>query len=376
MGEVYKARDTRLDRTVAVKVLPASLASDRIFRERFDREARTISSLDHPNICVLHDVGREGGVDYLVMQFLDGETLAERLTRGPLPIAQALDYGAQMAAALDRAHRSGIVHRDLKPGNVMLVRAGGSPGTAAKLLDFGLAKSPVLHAPPAAAATMTSPLTGQGTIVGTLQYMAPEQIEGRDVDARTDIFALGAILYEMVTGRRAFEATSQAGVMAAILEKDPPPFASVQPLAPASLDRIVQRSLAKDPDGRWQSAADLAAALKLVGSDSGAMIPPARVVRGKSAYAIAVSVGAAALSVAALTFVLFRTPRPASHAPLVRSLLIAPPMEFAVPELSPDGTAIVWSDVSGHNRNAIWLQPLDSEAARPLAGTEGASFAF
>src|ERR1051326_2869069 len=193
MGEVYKARDTRLDRTVAVKVLPASLASDPIFRERFDREARTISSLDHPHICVLHDVGREGGVEYLVMQFLDGETLAERLTRGPMPIAQALEYGAQMAAALDRAHRAGIVHRDLKPGNVMLVRGGGSSSTVANLLDFGLAKSPVLHASPAATATMTSPLTGQGTIVGTLQYMAPEQIEGRAGDARPDIFAPGAI---------------------------------------------------------------------------------------------------------------------------------------------------------------------------------------
>src|SRR5689334_9939359 len=180
MGEVYKARDTRLDRTVAVKVLPASLASDPIFRERFDREARTISSLDHPHICVLHDVGREGAIEYLVMQFLDGETLADRLTRGALPIAQVLEYGAQMAAALDRAHRAGIVHRDLKPGNVMLVRAGGSSGTVSKLLDFGLAKSPVLHAPPGAAATMTSPLTGQGTIVGTLQYMAPEQVEAGD----------------------------------------------------------------------------------------------------------------------------------------------------------------------------------------------------
>ncbi len=382
MGEVYKARDTRLDRTVAVKVLSASLAADPIFRERFDREARTISSLDHSNICVLYDVGREpspgpgaaSGIDYLVMQFLDGETLASRLERGPVPIAQALDYASQMAAALDRAHRAGIVHRDLKPGNVMLARAGSGASTTIKLLDFGLAKTPVFRNSSASAAqTMTTPLTGQGTIVGTLQYMAPEQLEGRDVDARTDIFALGSILYEMLTGKRAFEAGSQAGVMAAILEKEPPPISTVQPLSPPGLDRIVQRCLAKDPDARWQSASDLAAALSWVRTDSGAVATPTLPRRSRRSLLAGAAVAAIALVAAAL-YVGGLVGRRAEPPRVVRAL-VAPPYPNAIPEISADGTMILWTSQDQGNP-PLWVQPLDAAAGRAIPGTEGATFAF
>ena len=219
MGEVYKARDTRLDRTVAIKILPQALAADPQFRDRFDREARTISQLDHPHICALHDVGEQDGTAYLVMQYLEGETLEARLKKGALPLEQALQYGIQIADALDKAHRADIVHRDLKPGNIMLTKAG------AKLLDFGLAKA--IPAGTAAGLSMlrTTPpdLTAQGTILGTFQYMAPEQIEGLEADARTDIFAFGAVLFEMLTGRPAFEGKTRAQLLGAILKDEPPP---------------------------------------------------------------------------------------------------------------------------------------------------------
>ena len=226
MGEVYRARDTRLDRVVAIKILPSHLSEDPILRQRFEREAKTISSLNHPHICVLHDIGNQDGTQFLVMEFLEGETLATRLEKGPLPLKQALEYGIQIAEALDKAHKSGIVHRDLKPGNIMLTKSG------AKLLDFGLAKP----APSMAAATMATaskPLTGEGTIVGTYQYMAPEQVQGKEADARTDIFTLGAVLYEMITSKRAFQGKSQISVMSAILEKEPEPISSLQPLMAA-----------------------------------------------------------------------------------------------------------------------------------------------
>ena len=254
MGEVYRARDTRLDRTVAVKILPSHLASDPQLRERFEREARAVSALDHQNICALYDVGEHEGMSFLVMQFLEGETLEVRLTKGPLPLDQALRYGVEIADALDRAHRAGIVHRDLKPGNVMLTKAGS------KLLDFGLAKSAGSSVGIAGLSVLpTTPpgLTAQGTILGTLQYMAPEQLEGREADARTDIFAFGLVLFEMVTGRKAFEAKSQASLISAILRDDPPAPSSLQPVAPRALDRLVRICLAKDPDDRWQSARDL-----------------------------------------------------------------------------------------------------------------------
>jgi serine/threonine protein kinase len=250
MGEVYRARDTRLERMVAIKILPAHLSSNSVRKQRFEREAKTVSSLNHPHICILHDVGHQDGIDYLVMECVEGETLAKRLEKGPLPVDQVLKLGAQIADALDKAHRAGIVHRDLKPGNIMLTATG------AKLLDFGLAKpaAPLASAATLTAASPTSPITEQGTIVGTFQYMSPEQIEGKELDGRSDVFSLGAVLYEMLTGRRAFEGKSQMSVASAILEKEPAPISSVKPMTPPALDHAVKKCLAKLMDERWQSA--------------------------------------------------------------------------------------------------------------------------
>jgi Tol biopolymer transport system component len=260
MGEVYKARDTRLDRTVAIKVLPAGLAADPMRQARFEREAHVISALQHPRICTLYDVGEENRRAYLVMEHLVGETLAERLKKGPLPLARGLEIASQVAEGLAAAHKECIVHRDLKPANVMLTKTG------VKLLDFGLASltrpAERSHEDLLSAPTRSEALTGIGTILGTVPYMAPEQLEGKPADARSDIFSFGAVLYEMLSGRRAFEADSQAGVIAAILAHDPPPVSSMQPVTPPALDRIVGRCLAKDPDNRWQSAADLAGQLE------------------------------------------------------------------------------------------------------------------
>jgi len=263
MGEVYRARDTRLDRTVAIKILPPHLSDDATRRQRFEREAKVISSLNHPHICTLYDVGRQDGVDFIVMEYLEGESLAARLEKGPLPVAEVLQYGIQIASALDRAHRSGVMHRDLKPGNIMLTKSG------AKLLDFGLATA----APPlAGAATLTdmtpraSPLTQLGVVVGTVQYMSPEQVEGKEVDARSDIFSLGAVLYEMVTGDRPFQGKSQLSVASAILYKEPKPVSKLQPLTPPALNRAIGICLAKEPDERWQSADDLCSELRRIES--------------------------------------------------------------------------------------------------------------
>jgi serine/threonine protein kinase len=330
MGEVYRARDTRLDRTVAIKVLPASLASDPQFRERFEREARAISALDHPHICALYDVGEEQGTSFLVMQFLEGETLADRLareggpTRPPLPLEHALTIAIQIADALVEAHRAGIIHRDLKPGNIFLVRRGGPSGPPeAKLLDFGLAKTNAPVVAVGGSMVPTTPpvdgaqgrpfdgaqgrpfdgaqgrpfdgaqgrpfdgaqgrpnLTAQGAILGTFQYMAPEQIEGFEADARTDIFAFGAVLFEMLTGRKAFEGKTRASLLGAILKDEPPPVSQVQTLAPASLNRIVATCLAKDPDDRWQTARDLLRELKWVADGTAvASTAVARTARG------------------------------------------------------------------------------------------------
>ena len=238
MGEVYKARDTRLDRIVAIKVLPTHLADRSELRERFEREAKTIASLNHPHICVLYDIGQQDGIDYLVMEYLEGETLAQRLQKGPLPLEQVLQFAIEIADALDKAHRKGITHRDLKPGNVMLTKSG------TKLLDFGLAKlkqevAPA-NVPLSELPTANDPLTAEGSIVGTMQYMAPEQLEGKEVDARTDIFAFGAVIYEMATGKKCFEGKSQASLIAAILEREPPPMSSLQPMTPPALDRVGQ----------------------------------------------------------------------------------------------------------------------------------------
>src|SRR5579862_7583648 len=266
MGEVYRAKDTRLDRTVAVKVLASHLSSSPELKQRMEREARTISSLNHPNICHLYDIGSQDGTDYLVMEFLEGETLAERLRKGALPLTESYKIAIAVAEALAVAHRSGIVHRDLKPGKVMLTQGG------AKLMDFGLAKPLGAQAaapgsgsaPPSftAAATLSgpsplTPLTTAGSIIGTIQYMSPEQIEGKEADARSDIFSLGAVLYEMATGKRAFQGKSHLSTASSILEKDPDPISTVQPLAPKALEHTVQTCLAKDPEDRFQDAHDL-----------------------------------------------------------------------------------------------------------------------
>ncbi len=251
MGEVYRARDTRLDRTVAIKVLPPGLASQPGFRERFEREARAIAALNHPHICVLHDVGHQDGIDYLVMECVEGETLSKRLEKGPLLLDQVLRFGIQLADALDRAHRSGVVHRDLKPGNIMITPSG------VKLLDFGLAKptsAEVPASPLTAAATQTAPLTERGIILGTFRYMSPEQVEGKEVDERSDIFSLGAVLYEMLTGRCAFRGKSQLSIVSAILEKEPDPIGVLRPMTPPALDHAIRCCLAKDPNARWQTS--------------------------------------------------------------------------------------------------------------------------
>src|SRR5450631_929429 len=277
MGEVYRARDTRLDRTVAVKILPTEVSADPLRKQRFELEAKVISGLNHPHICTLFDVGNQDGMDFIVMECVEGETLATRLQKGALPLEQALRYAAQIADGLDRAHRNGVVHRDLKPGNIMLTSTG------TKLLDFGLAKS---AAPRATLATMTAtrlqsaPVTEEGVIVGTFQYMSPEQIEGREVDGRSDIFSLGSVLYEMLTGKKAFDGKSQLSVASAILEKDPEKVSIAKPLSPPVLDRVVGKCLAKLPDERWQSASDLATQLKWIG-DGNLSLPMARTERGK-----------------------------------------------------------------------------------------------
>jgi eukaryotic-like serine/threonine-protein kinase len=266
MGEVYRAKDTRLDRIVAIKVLAAHLSSNPDLRARFEREAKAISALQHSNICVLHDVGKEADVDFLVMEYLEGETLAARLARKALALDEALRIAIEVADALDAAHRHGVIHRDLKPGNIMLTKSG------AKLMDFGLAKPHGLAASgslPAfsAVATMTSPaspITTAGTVVGTVQYMSPEQIQGHEADARSDLFAFGATLYEMLTGKRAFAGKSQLSVASAILEKDPEPLNALQPLTPVLLERVVRRCLAKDPEERWQNTRDLATELRWI----------------------------------------------------------------------------------------------------------------
>jgi eukaryotic-like serine/threonine-protein kinase len=261
MGEVYRARDTRLERDVALKVLSAGLSSDPSLRQRLEREAKAISRLSHPHICTLHDIGHQDGVDFLVMELVDGETLEHRLIKGPLTPEQTFRFAAQIADALAKAHKLGITHRDLKPSNVMLTKGG------AKLMDFGLAKksgaAPLAAAPTEMTAGQAK-LTVEGTIIGTFQYMAPEQLEGKEADTRTDIFALGEVIYEMATGKPAFSGKSRASLIAAILTTEPPPISQLQPLTPPALERVVKTCLAKDPDDRWQSARDIATNLEWI----------------------------------------------------------------------------------------------------------------
>ena len=315
MGEVYRARDTRLERTVAIKILSAEVAKDALRKQRFEREAKTISSLNHPNICTLHDIGSQDGVDYLVMECVEGETLAKRLEKGPLPIEQVLKYGAQIADALDKAHRAGIVHRDLKPGNIMLTTAG------AKLLDFGLAKPAVLaNGMTLTAAVPTTPVTQEGMVIGTFQYMSPEQVEGKELDSRSDIFSLGAVLYEMLTGQRAFKGKSQLSVASAILEKEPDPISRFKPLIPPPLDHAIKKCLAKGADGRWQSATDLASELKWIaeiGTEGATRVAAARPGKLPLVVWAAMTLIAIALAIAGTYY----ATRPLPESPLLVSVI-------------------------------------------------------
>ena len=375
MGEVYRARDTRLNRDVAIKVLPEHLSGNPELRERFEREARAISQLSHPHICVLYDIGKNEGADYLVLEYLEGETLGVRVRRGPLPTDQVLKFGAQMADALDKAHRHGVVHRDLKPDNVMLTKSG------IKLLDFGLAK-PVLGAVGVAssgAATMThSPLTTEGTLVGTFQYMSPEQLEGQEADARSDIFGLGCVLYEMVTGRRAFEGKSTAKVVAAIMTTEPPPLTTLSPLAPAGLERAVKKCLAKDPDERWQNAGDLASELRWIlesGSQSGVAAPVAARARGKFLRWGAVLLAAA---MGILAGFLLRRPVGAIGAPCRGEPPARQQPDSSGPSaaLSPDGQMVVMTLNDADGKAKFWIRSLSSDTAQPMAETDGAIYPF
>jgi eukaryotic-like serine/threonine-protein kinase len=383
MGEVYKARDTRLDRTVAVKVLPESLSSDPQFRERFDREARTISQLDHPHICALYDVGEQAGSSFLVMQYLEGETLEARLKKGALPLDQALQVAIQIADALDKAHHAGIVHRDLKPGNVMLTKGG------AKLLDFGLAKANAASPTPVGFSMLpTTPpgLTAQGTILGTFQYMAPEQLEGHEADARTDIFAFGAMVYEMITGRRAFEGRSQASLIGAILERDPIPPSALQPASPTSIDHVITRCLAKDPGERWQTASDLRHELSWIArSDSPIHAVPQPGAATRSTWALGAAV-IFLLSTLALGGLAIHQVRSATKPAVVRFFVFppekntfasgVPAVTAAVGSISPDGTRLSFTAIDNSGKSLLWIRRLDSLAAQPLAGTDGAYLPF
>ncbi len=374
MGEVYRAKDTRLGRDVAVKVLPAHMSSSPELRQRLEREAKTISQLSHPHICMLHDVGHQDGTDYLVMEFLEGETLADRLAKGALPVEQALRIGIEIAGALDAAHRSGIVHRDLKPGNVMLTKSG------VKLLDFGLAKLAASPASQVSQATSvptalqeSHPLTSRGTILGTFQYMSPEQLEGKDADARSDIFAFGCVLYEMLTGQKAFTGKSQASLIGSIMNTEPPPISSIQPMIPPALDRVVKGCLAKEPEHRWSTAHDVMLQLQWVAEGgSAAGLPAPIAARRKSREKLAWGV-AAALLLAALGLgygFLRRAPKPPR---VVRFEIAVPPDITAIdaPKISPDGKTLAFNATNKEGKTQIWLRPLNALTAQPLAGTEG-----
>ena len=382
MGEVYKARDTRLDRTVAVKVLAQHRSSPEL-RQRFEREARTISQLSHPHICALHDVGREGETDFLVMEYLEGEPLSDRLAGGPLPLEQTLRYGVEIADALDKAHRQGIVHRDLKPANVMLTKEG------VKLLDFGLAKAispgrPAAEFSALATVTGNDKLTQEGTILGTLPYMSPEQIERGEADSRTDIFALGATLYEMATGKRAFSGSTQASLISAILRDEPKPVSQMLPMSPPVLDRVIGTCLAKDPDHRWQSAADVGLQLAWI-ARGGTDQPPSPAGRGLSSTPRwLLGLAAAGILAAAALMALYALRRPSSPP--------AAPIRFAVP--APAGTRFTWNRALGvfavspnglrlafvtrgaDGQDFLWVRSLSEPSAVTLPGTEGAAAPF
>jgi Tol biopolymer transport system component len=389
MGEVYRARDMRLDRIVAIKVLPAHLAGRAELRERFDREAKTIASLNHPHICTLYDTGHQDEIDFLVMEYLEGETLAQRLQKGALPIQQVLQYAIEISDALDKAHRKGITHRDLKPGNIMLTKSG------TKLLDFGLAKlaqEAVPATPESQLPTMKSGITGEGTILGTLQYMAPEQVEAKEVDARTDIFAFGAVAYEMATGKKAFEGKTQASLIAKILETEPPPISSLQPMTPPALDRVVKKCLAKEPEKRWQAASDVCDELKWIaegGSQTGMPAPisasrKSALGDGRLAWIVA---AVFFLAASALGYFVYSRPVP-QQAHAVRFTLF-PPDKWSLAGtgavttgatapvmISPDGQRVAFVAISGEGKSLLWVRSLDTLTVQSFAGTEGASAPF
>ena len=383
MGEVYRARDTRLERTVAIKILSGRLADQSKLRERFDREAKTIASLNHPHICTLYDVGHEDGTGYLVMEYIEGETLAQRLAKGPLPLEQVLQYAIEVADALDKAHRKGITHRDLKPSNIMLTKGG------TKLLDFGLAKltqgdkpNPYSELP-----TQKDGITAEGAILGTLQYMAPEQVEGREADARTDIFAFGLVVYEMATGKKAFEGKSQASLIAKILETEPAPISMLQPMTPPALDRLVKKCLSKEPDKRWQAASDVCDELKWVAGDGQA--PPSSTssspgLKERPRQKLLWGLGAfAVLAVAVIGGYdyFYRTPAE----PRSFRFAVAPPEKHTFPVLantpsfltiSPDGTKLAFVVVDSAEHSMLWVRDLDSQSAQPIPGTDDAQAPF
>ncbi|MDP9195045.1 MAG: serine/threonine-protein kinase [Acidobacteriota bacterium] len=379
MGEVYRARDTRLDRIVAVKILRSGITASDNLRARFEREARAISHLTHPNICALYDVGNQDGSEYLVMEYVEGETLADKLSRGPLPTSLVLRYGAQIAEALQHAHRAGIAHRDLKPGNVMITTSG------AKLLDFGLAKfvEPAHVFSDQSAPETARPLTHEGAIVGTFQYMSPEQLHGAAVDHRSDIFSLGIVLYEMTTGQRPFPASSSASLIAAILSSDPIPLRSLQPAAPAALERIILTALEKNPEERWQTAQDVARQLRWLAESSPsteglAVAAMARRRQIHPAAAIAIAAAAALLTYAAMKF-FSPSQAPATQAHLqfvppegLRSVESPESPNFA---LSPDGKTLCFVGREG-TESALYIRALDSPAIRRLQGTENAFAPF
>jgi eukaryotic-like serine/threonine-protein kinase len=375
MGEVYRARDTRLNRIVAIKILPQYLAGSSESRDRFEREAQLIAGLNHPHICTLHDVGHQDGTDYLVMEFVEGETLAARLAKGRLPLEQTLQYAIEIVDALYKAHRTGVTHRDLKPGNIMLTKSG------AKLLDFGLAKlkqgASVAGDPLSQVPTGKDSITAQGTIVGTLQYMAPEQLQGKETDSRTDIFSFGAVVYEMATGKKAFDGESAASTIAKILETDPPPISSLQPMTPPELDRVVRRCLAKDPDERLQSAHDVKLELEGI-RDAAAETRTPGAANSVSEWrrALPWAVGCVAvLAAAALGFVLTRLHQTGAVA--------AEPVRFEIPvpanvtlsflgsfAVSPDGRQLAFAARGSDGVLQLWVRPLNSLEAHPLPGSE------
>lgn len=374
MGEVYKAHDTRLDRTVAIKLLNPNLTATAEAKARFEREAKVISKLQHPHICVLHDVGSESGTDFLVMEYLEGESLAERLQRGPLPTDQVLKNAIELADALDKAHRAGIVHRDLKPGNIMLTKSG------AKLLDFGLAKplaaSVAAGSTPSAsvfsaAATMTSPaspLSSVGAIIGTVQYMAPEQIAGQEADARSDIFAFGAVLYEMATGKRAFDGKTQASVVGAILANDPPPIRTLQATSPVALERLILTCLKKDPEERFQTIHDVK--LRLIEIAEAPASEPAAIQQRRHTRVLAWTAAMALLALVGLTVVYFN--RPAARVRPVQLTFTVPPgllFNDSQPDaavISPDGEKIAFSANLPEGKWQLFVRYLDTGEVQPV----------